>query len=186
MHCTLFHVYLIGHCISHLSAQLQQTILDVGHTLDKQNYRKVSFKQQFVQPLLVEDGETGVSTTKDDKPDEYQASLQKSPANTTYKDILPVNTTGLTVLLCGRAGVGKTTLVQWLLTQWALNMWAVHCCCAFMLNLRYLMANEYTISLPDLFTTCSLYAVGKTLAPLKEWMSNCEEQLVVLLGRQPR
>ena len=180
MHSTLF---LIGHCISHLSAQLRQTILHVGHAPDKQDDEKISFQQQFVQLLLVEDGETGISTTEDDKPDEYQASLEKSPANTTYEDILPPDSIGPTVLLRGRAGVGKTTLVQWLLTQWALNMWAVHCCCAFMLNLRYLMAHTYTISLPDLLTMCSLYAVGQSHSTLREWMSNCQEQLIIFIGK---
>ena len=137
-----------------------------------------------MQLLLVKGDNSDESLREDNNPDEYQAFLEMTPANTTYKDILPTESIGHTVLLRGRAGVGKTTLVQWLLTQWALNMWAVHCCCAFMLNMRYLMDGTYTISLPDLLTMCSLYAVQGTYSPyLKGWMSNCEEQLIIFLGK---
>ena len=169
-------------CVSKLSSELKQEILKAGHRPDKPGDEEIDLEVQFVQLILVED-DSDMLLTEDNKPDEYQAVLEKTPANTTYKDILPTESIGHTVLLRGRAGVGKTTLVQWLLTQWALNMWAVHCCCAFMLNLRYLMEHTYTISLPDLLTTCSLYAVGQSHSTLREWMSNCQEQLIIFIGK---
>ena len=83
----------------------------------------------------------------------------------------------------GRAGIGKTTLVQWLLNQWAQKKWAKKYTCAFMLNLRFLFVHEYRVSLIELLTMCSLYNVGGQHLQLGLWMENCQQKLLLFMGK---
>ena len=142
---------------------------------------KISLQHQFVQLLLV--GNTNhKSPPADTTPDEYRKYLNKFASNTTYKNILPSTSTGMMVLLRGRAGIGKTTLVQWLLHEWANQRWAADKSCAFMLNLRYLMVYNYKMTLRDLFTKCSLYCPDGDHPQLSVWMNNWQEKLLLYIG----
>ena len=142
---------------------------------------KICLQNQFVQLLLVDSTETE-TLSADTLPDGYQSFLGKTTSNATYRDILPATSKGVMVLLRGRAGIGKTTLVQWLLQEWAHQRWAAEKCCAFMLNLRYLLVHDYRISLKDLLILCSLYRPEGDHPQLDLWMKNGPKNLIFFLG----
>ena len=142
---------------------------------------RISLQHQFVQLLLVNNTDHE-SLPADTRPDEYQEFLRNITSNATFKDILPSTSKGMMVLLRGRAGIGKTTLVQWLLHEWAHQRWAAEKSCAFMLNLRYLMVHDYKMSLRDLLTKCSLYCPDGDHPQLGLWMKNWQERLLIFLG----
>ena len=159
------------HCISELSSQLRKAIIEGGHKTDLDMDERISLQHQFVQLLMVDDTihKPPPPTTT---PDEYQEFLRNFTSNATYKNILPSTSKGMMVLIRGRAGIGKTTLVQWLLHEWAHQRWAAEKSCAFMLNLRYLMVYDYKMSLRDLLTKCSLYCPEGDHPQFSLWMKN--------------
>ena len=142
---------------------------------------KISLQNQFVQLLLVDDADHA-SPAVDVTPNEYQAYRRNTTSNAMYEDILPSTSKGMMVLLRGRAGIGKTTLVQWLLHEWAHERWASKKSCAFMLNLRYLMVYDYKMSLRDLFTKCSLYCPEVDHPQFSLWMKSWQENIILYMG----
>ena len=169
------------HCISELSSQLRKAIIREGHKTDLDMDEKINFQHQFVQLLMVDDTDHE-SLPADTTLDEYQKFLKKVTSNATCKDILPSTSKGMMVLLRGRAGIGKTTLVQWLLHEWAHQRWAAEKSCAFMLNLRYLMVYDYKMTLKDLLTKCSLYCPDGDHPQLSLFIKNWQEQLLLHMG----
>ena len=169
------------HCISELSSQLCKAIAEEGHKTDRDMDEKISLEHQFVQLLLV-DNTVHKLPRPDTTPAEYLKFLRKVTPNATCKDILLSRSKGIMVLLRGRAGIGKTTLVQWLLHEWAHQRWAAEKSCAFMLNLRYLMVYDYKMTLRDLLTKCSLYCPDGDHPQLSLWMKHWQEKLLIFLG----
>ena len=169
------------HCISQLSSQLRKTIVREGHKTDLDMDERISLEHQFVQLLMV-DNTDHESLPADTTLDKYEEFLRNVTSNATCKDLLPSRSKGMMVLLRGRAGIGKTTLVQWLLHEWAHHRWAAEKSCAFMLNLRYLMVYDYKMTLRDLLTKYSLYCPEGDHPQFSLFMKNWQEQLLIFLG----
>ena len=168
-------------CISELSSQLRKAVSEEGHKPDLPIDEKISLQHQFVQLLLVDDADHA-SIAADVTPNEYQTFRRNATSNAMYEDILPSTSKGMMVLLRGRAGIGKTTLVQWLLHEWAHQRWAAKKSCAFMLNLRYLMGHDYKMSLRDLLTKCSLYCPEGDHPQFSRWVKSWQENLLLYIG----
>ena len=115
-------------------------------------------------------------------PDRYQKTLQDIDDTHEYKDILTQIDTGSMILLRGRAGIGKTTLVQFLLYQWFRGDWASHFVCTFMLNLRILMRTTTKMTLTELLTTYGLYTIPNKHPQMTTWMKNRPAAILLFMG----
>ena len=115
-------------------------------------------------------------------PDRYQKTLQDNDDTLEYKEILTKPDTGSKILLQGRAGIGKTTLTQFLLYQWFKGNWASHFVCTFMLNLRFLMRKTDKMTLTELLTTYGLYTVPNEHPQIITWMKNRPAAILLFMG----
>ena len=138
-----------------------------------------------IRVLTADDAANGESSSEAQDhalPDHYQKTLQDNDETLEYKDILTETDTRSMILLRGRAGIGKTTLTQFLLYQWFRGNWASHFVCTFMLNLRLLMRTTKKMTLTELLTTHGLYTVPNEHPQIITWMKNRPAAILLFLG----
>ena len=121
----------------------------------------------------------------DYRPDRYQAHM-KSLGGEDIKDedLLKPGEFEKLILLRGRAGIGKSTLVQSLLRRWACGIQAIHMKLILLLNLRLLMHNTRKITLATLLSLYSVYATPDAVPDKDSWFSENQCHLGIILGRK--
>ena len=180
-------VFFSDHCVYQLSTQLRKEVAKIGHRPDLATDDKIDLEHQFVKIRVVTANdaadELSLFEAQDySLPDRYQKTLQDIDDTHEYKDILTQTDTGSMILLRGRAGIGKTTLVQFLLYQWFRGNWASHFVCTFMLNLRLLMRTTTKMTLTELLTTYGLYTVPNEHPQMTTWMKNRPAAILLFMG----
>ena len=180
-------VFCSDHCVYQLSTQLRKEVEKIGHRPDLATDDKIDLEHQFVKIRVItsDDAANGESSSEAQDhalPDHYQKTLQDNDETLEYKDILTETDTGSMILLRGRAGIGKTTLTQFLLYQWFRGNWASHFVCTFMLNLRLLMRTTTKMTLTELLTTYGLYTVPNEHPQIITWMQNRPAAILLFLG----
>lgn len=136
--------------------------------------------------------QTGSSLQHDDIPNLYQTySDQKQSMNISALQILDYEshdkkadedvTKRRTVInLHGRAGIGKSTTLQWLFRKWAQGEWATSYTAIFLIPLRRLLTCQTPISLIDMLKKYNLYRSKKGhLYP--EWLLSNQMRVIVSL-----
>ena len=178
------HVFFSDHCVYQLSTQLRKEVEKIGHRPDLTIDDKIDLEHQFVKiRVLTADDAADKDSLRDHAlPEHYQKALEEFDETFEYKNILTRNDTGSMILLQGRAGIGKTTLTQFLLYQWFKGNWASHFVCTFMLNLRLLMRTTTKMTLTELLTTYGLYTVPNEHPQIITWMQNRPAAILLFMG----
>ena len=161
--------------------ELVQSILNTGNKPDNDIDERIDLDTQFVSLRL-----SGTSTGHSDMlsrnvdadttlPDIYQQYLEQVEKDDLEIDeILPHHSSGGTTLIKGRAGVGKSTLVQLLIRTWAKGKWASAYKCMFLLNLTKLVHVHQKVTLTELLGTYSEYVIDRPDQdqPSLQWLIN--------------
>ena len=176
------------------SDELREGIKCTGSKTDNEEDPRINLDTQFVSLKL-----TDISDCKDHPaqqqnyphnllnegniaPNYYLHNLQQRHAkDLDFKDILPVQSKGKNILVTGRAGVGKSTLVQFLNRQWAKKEWARTHAAVFLLNLRKLAYVQSKVNLSQLFGVYAEYTPYPIdpLQPTLHWLKHNEEKVLL-------
>ena len=148
--------------------------------------KRIDFDTQYVM-LRIMTQETWATVERDEleRPDKYQQALQQSSGkDITDEDIIALGDVVKYILVRGRAGIGKSTLVQRLMWRWAHGEWGTQFKAIFLLSLRHLMAMATSMDFTHLLSRFAMHRVGQqqlTLHP--EWLEENQRQVAFVLGK---
>ena len=153
------NVYLKPFC-----DKLQEGILCTGSKTDNAVDPRIDLDKQYVSPKLI------VVTNKG------QPLYTNQPV--TEDDMLLSE--GIT-LVTGRAGVGKSTLIQHLNRQWARKRWASNYLAMFLLNLRNIAHLQRDMTVAQLLGMYAEYVpeTPDAIQPTAEWLENNQEKILI-------
>ena len=156
------------------------------HITEQRLDRPIDLDTQYVRLKLLSNKSMGMMQRDAlETPDHYQQGLEEHDGRDIQdEDLIKSQDFQKYVLVRGRAGIGKTTLVQRLLWRWANGEWATKFEALFLLNLRYLMTIDRQM---DLSRLLSLYAVYNTsadgIAISSEWLQQNECKIGLIMGK---
>ena len=189
----------VDFCVRGFSRELKKNIAETGHKTDSLLDEEIDFDTQYIQLHIIKNDPSRESFAKTDTEDLYQSrhgtslphqyqkhlsEVKKTGANIPACNILNVGKTqAKRVLLSGRAGVGKTTTLQWLAQQWALERWATGFTLLFLMQLRMLPNTDVKVTTVELFTVYGLFQLmaGDSHQVLCSWLRNAAGKVVILL-----
>ena len=117
-------------------------------------------------------------------PSEYLRDIEMYNKETglDIDEIISKPSRGTSTLIKGRAGVGKSTLTQYLIRQWAKDQWESTKTCVFLLNLRKLVHVQRDVTLTELLGMYAEY-VTETPDPNQpslQWLKNNAHNMMIL------
>ena len=163
--------------------ELRKSVLASGNVPDNEIDQPIDLDTQYVRLALRDMSDDHSAFGNDVPPADYRSiKEQKGNKKLDIHSILPEKSCGTSTLIKGRAGVGKSTLTQYLIRQWAKGQWESSKTCVFLLNLRKLvhvqrdvtftellgMYAEYTTDTPDLYR------------PSLQWLKNNAHNVMIL------
>ena len=117
-------------CVKKYSIELKKRIAETGHKTDSPLDEAIDFDTQYIQLHIIKNHPGGARFAKTDTEDLYQSGNEESLPHQYQKHLSEVENRGAKVPICnilnigktqakrvllsGRAGVGKTTTLQWL------------------------------------------------------------------------
>lgn len=158
----------------------RKAILRRGHVIGRGKDKRIDLNEAFIDPKMVpQTGREGTDSDLYDAPSEkdekqsmreryekYTRSLEKEGEEDVFIDSLLTNSVGKFLLLRGRAGVGKTTVLHKIVFEWAKNEeeWTKQFDLALMFNARYLSnmfqtKNHKAYSLTEFLNRCCLHEI---------------------------
>ena len=163
---------------------LAADILQKKHNLDKGQYRRIDIDTQYVGLKLSHNQIGLMQRDALETPDRYQSNLeQHSGKDIKDDDLVKPGDYGKYILISGRAGIGKTTLVQRLLWRWANGVWATQFKALFLLNLRCIMLVDNLMDLPHLLSIYPVYNTASSDVALSmEWLEKNQHNIGFILG----
>ena len=119
-----------------------------------------------------------------ERPDLYQRGLEvHTGREISDEDLLSNTDNQMYILIRGRAGIGKSTLVQRLLWKWSSGDWGSKFKAIFLLNMRFVMLFEKKVDLAHLLCMYSVYTTGTAgtiITP--EWLENNQGNIGFIIG----
>ena len=167
----VFHICFTDACVLPTINTLRKEMESQEHKPDAEFDKEVKFDTNYIHLILV-NGSSGGNT--DDK--------------FSIEDILPeeeiMDFTGSRkncIILKGRAGVGKTTLLQYLCRQWAKGNWGQQFAVIFLLKMRVIMTIKEKLTLTELLTNYSQFSSGKKM--LSSWIPSNLDRIGIIIGK---
>ena len=190
----------VDSCVKKYSIELKKNITETGHKTDSLLDEEIDFDTQYIQLKLIPSTPCVKSFAKTDTedlylsghgvslPHQYQkhiSEVKEGGANIPVCNVLNVGKVqAKRVLLSGRAGVGKTTTLQWLAQQWASDGWATQFTLLFLIQLR-MLSNTHTnnISAIELLTLYGLFQLTAegSQQVLYSWLKIAADRVVILM-----
>ena len=175
-------------CFHLISATIKNSlVIDVyrkQHTTEQRLDKKIDLDTQYVQLKLV--SQKKIQTMHRDaleRPDHYQLGLEKHGGKDIQdEELVKHNDFGKFVLIRGRAGIGKSTLLQRLSWKWATGAWARQFKALFLLNLRHLMTVKKKMDLRHLLSLYTVYIVGKGFLIDACWLEKNQSNIGMIIG----
>ena len=150
-------------------------LVDISQNQDK-HLSSLSNKFDFQQ------NDTMSFVNQDDiLPDRYQIQIsQYDSDDLDLVNVLTEHVTEKSILLTGRAGVGKSTLIQYVNRCWAKGNLATSHTVLFLLNLRRLAHITRRVTLQQLLGMYAEYVTDPldSVQPVVEWLENNEERII--------
>ena len=171
--------------------KLRQGILSMGRNLtDNDIDPKIDLDTQFVSLKLKHQHNPTQRLKKPSyfenedniAPNYYEYNLDHSGGkDLAIEEIIPEESAGKGILITGRAGIGKSTLIQFLNRQWAKKHWATSHTVVFLLNLRRLVHIQSKVTLGELFGMYAEYTLDPpdSSQPSVEWLKNNQEKILL-------
>ena len=155
------------------------------HTPDKHLDRTIDLDTQYVRLKLLSTKNMGIMHRDTlERPDLYQQELEKQGGKDIQdEDLIEVHDVGKYILVRGRAGIGKSTLVQRLIWKWANGEWATKFKLFVMLNLRHLMNIDKQMSLSYFLSLYGVYNTGDPEVIVDDkWLKENQCNIGLILG----
>ena len=156
-----------------------------SHRPDKTGDKAIDLDTQYIKLKLLSNKKIEImGMDRLERPDLYQRILEASDTSDIQdEDIIKPKDFQKYVLLRGRAGIGKSTLVQRLIWKWANGEWATKFKVMFLLNLRYLMTIKKPMDMAHLLSGYSMYHTGSGSRVIStEWLQENQGSIVLFLG----
>ena len=186
-------------CVEGLASELKEVIKAKGHSTDSPLDEQINLDKEHVQLQIIRmENDTRsfertdteglyLSECTESLPHQYQqrlSEIEKAGKNIPACDILNAGEkSSKSVLLSGRAGVGKSTTLQWLARQWALNLWATDFTFLFLMPLRMLLSSDTHMTVIELLTIYSFFQMTAVSSQnvLCKWMKNSKYKMLLLI-----
>ena len=186
-------------CVEGLASELKEVIKAKGHSTDSPLDEQINLDKEHVQLQIIRmENDTRsfertdteglyLSECTESLPHQYQqrlSEIEKAGKNIPACDILNAGEkSSKSVLLSGRAGVGKSTTLQWLARQWALNLWATDFTFLFLMPLRMLSSSDTHMTVIELLTIYSFFQMTAVSSQnvLCKWMKNSKYKMLLLI-----
>ena len=162
-------------------------ILQKKHNPEEGQDRRIDIDKQYVGLKLLSQNQIGLMQRDAlETPDHYQSKLEKHGGKDIKdEDLVKPGDHGKYILIRGRAGIGKTTLVQRLIWKWANGVWATQFKALFLLNLRYLMLVNNHMDLPHLLNMYPVYNTASSGVTLSmDWLEKNQDNIGLVLGKK--
>ena len=186
-------------CVEGLTSELKKVIKATGHLTDSPLDEQIDLDREHIQLQIIKmqndtkhfertDTE-GLypSVCTESLPHQYQqrlSAIEKAGGNISACNILNAGgKSSKSVLLSGRAGVGKSTTLQWLARQWSLNVWAADFTILFLMPLRMLSSSDSHITVIELLTLYGLFQLTAVSSQnlLCKWIKNSKCRVLFLI-----
>ena len=154
---------------------------------DRHLDERIDLDTQYVRLRIISQEEFRALERQDldYRPDRYQAHMTSlGGEDIKDEDLLKPGEIEKLILLRGRAGIGKSTLVQSLLRRWACGIQAIQMKLILLLNLRVLMPYTRKITLATLLSLYSVYATPDAVPDRDSWFRENQCHLGIILGRR--
>ena len=165
---------------------LAADVMRQKHTTEKGQGKRIDIEKQYVGLKLLSQNQIGIMHRDAlETPDHYQSKLeQHGGKDIKDEDLVKPGDHGKYILIRGRAGIGKTTLVQRLIWKWANGVWATQFKALFLLNLRYLMLVDKHMDLPHLLNMYPVYNTASSGVTLSmDWLEKNQDNIGLVLGK---
>ena len=168
---------------------VHRILIDVhkrGHLDDTGLDKPLNLEQDYVKlKLLPQNSVHAVQEGLPHLPHRYLYELDKYRGQSIpLEKLIEDHEFGKYILICGRAGFGKSTLLQWLLWKWANGNWATKFKAIFMINLRYIMRIHEQIDLCDLLSQYTVYNGGSSAPVDLVWLQENEGNIGIVIGKR--
>ena len=177
----------VDFCVQKVSQKLKMEIKQKGHKKDFHLDDEIDLDKQFVQLEIVKDDNAWNSSCESQFPHGYQLHVKEKEdrnENISACQVIDANKQGpQKVLTMGRAGVGKSTTLQWLARQWVLDKWATGFTVLFFLQLRVLTNTNTQMTAIELLSLYGLFCVAEagSLNLLTSWVKNGAKRVILLI-----
>lgn len=128
--------------------RLKESIRKGGHYVENALDATINLDTQFIQLRLVDDDKKfQKEAARAEKMDKFLSLLERFEKlqEVVMDDLIDGLEGGGVIVIQGRAGVGKTTLVQKLSRKWATKKWAQNYEALFIFNMRYISSRDKRI-----------------------------------------
>ena len=186
-------------CVKGLTSELKEVIKAKGHSTDSPLDEQIDLDREHIQLQIIKmqndtkrferTNTEGLypSVCTESLPHQYQqrlSAIEKAGGNISACNILNAGgKSSKSVLLSGRAGVGKSTTLQWLARQWSLNVWAADFTILFLMPLRMLSSSDSHITVIELLTLYGLFQLTAVSSQnlLCKWIKNSKCRVLFLI-----
>ena len=154
------------------------------HSTEQKLDKPIDLDTQYVSlKLLSQDNIQTMQRDALEQPDRYQFGLENHHGEDIQdEDLVKPGDFRKSVLIRGRAGIGKTTLLQRLSWKWATDEWACKFKALFLVNLRYLMTVKKKMDLRHLLSLYTVYTVGKGFLIDACWLEKNQSKIGIIIG----
>ena len=143
------------------------------HKPDAEFDKEVNFDANFIHLVFLNNSRRGNTDDKFTIEDILTKKRTNDPVEESGKKC---------IILKGRAGVGKTTLLQYLCRRWAKGKWGQQFAVIFLLKMRVvMMIKEKLITLTELLTNHSQFGSDKTM--LSSWIPSNLDRIGIIIGK---
>ena len=164
--------------------ELRKRVLASGNVPDNEIDQPIDLDTQYVRLALCDTSDDQPALGDDVLPADYQRCIEEQNGDEKL-DIhrsLPKISCGTSTLIKGRAGVGKSTLTQYLIRQWAKGQWESSKTFVFLLNLRKLVHVQRDVTLTELLGMYAEYVIETPdpNQPSLQWLKNNAHNVMIL------
>ena len=161
-------------------------IHQMQHTPDKKIDQKINLDSQYVRLKLLSCQKVDIMNRDTlERPDRYEKHLKHTTGTDIQdEDLVKPSDFRNYILLRGRAGIGKTTLLQRIIWKWANGEWASKFQVMFLLNLRSLMNLPKPMSLAYLLSLHTVYNTGNPNVIIdNKWLQENQGRIAIAFGK---
>ena len=158
-----------------------------SHVKDKVSDETIDLDTEYVRLRLIL-GNTKAARRRGKlnlRPDIYQYGLEhEKGSDVQEQELIAGDENQKYILIRGRAGIGKSTLLQSLLWKWANGDFATQFKAFFMLNLRHFISRDTQMDLARLLSYHSVYNLrGKENTINVKWLTENQGKIAFILGK---
>lgn len=164
--------------------RLRKSICKGGHSVENRLDEKIDLDKHFIPLRLVDEGKN-IRADEDGMMDKYLSYLKRYDKlqNIEMDNLIAGLGDGGVIVIQGRAGVGKTTLIQKLAWDWAKEKWAQSYKALFIYNMRYISPKDKRLmTLAEFLEQYMLHRPGYLKSIISNGIKSQGEGMIIFMG----